>query len=425
MQLRRAAVIVMASLLVGRGVVAQELVVANARIVDGTGAVIDRGSIVVRAGRIVSVTAGTVQAGAVAHLDLNGMTVIPGLIDAHVHLTLAATATDSASRLEQTAQAAEAYLALGVTTALDSAGHLPTLTRLRTLIETSESVGPRLLIVGGITGPGGHPVSTVCRLNPQVCADGSVVEADDPELARAAVRRFADQGVNMIKLIYEANPTPDAKIADDVLAAVADEAESRGLPLIVHAFRAPDALRAIELGADKLAHAPLAPIQQPLDVADLAARLRQASVPFATTAGGTGPVIDERGEFGDYRRGGPYRRDMGLHLQYMARMRQAFDAGVVVAFGTDDFREDAFHHELRTLSRAFSPAELIRLMTRNGAAFLGLEDELGTLEPGKRADMVVIDGNPLVNVSELENVQLVIKGGRIVVDRRSGSPSGR
>jgi len=409
---------------VGQGAAAQDLVLDNARIVVGTGAVIDNGTIVVQNGRLSSVSTEPAPPGLAPHFDVEGMTVIPGMIDAHVHFTLPVTTSVPDSMLAQAAETMEAYVSAGVTTAFDNAGHLPTLIRARTLIESGDLRGPRLMIVGAIVGPGSHPVSTVCRLRPQGCADGSVVEVDDPDVARAEVRRFAALGVDMIKSIYEATPTPESRIKDDVLAAVAQEAEAQGLPLVVHALQGADALRGVELGAEKLAHAPLSPVRQPVDIVEIAERLTGASVPFVTTSHLFAPIVNGLGEFRGHRAGmtvpyGP--EDMALHIEYMTRMRRIFDSGVLVVFGTDGFETDEFYHELQTLRRVFSPSEILGMLTRDAAAYLGLEDQVGTLEAGKLADLAVIDGDPLADVSELHNVSMVIKGGRVIVDRRSGA----
>ncbi len=94
-----------------------------------------------------------------------------------------------------------------------------------------------------------------------------------------------------------------------------------------------------------------------------------------------------------------------------------WDEGVTVAFGTDS-PSGFFMAEVRGLSAVLSNEEIITALTRNAAVFLYLEDELGTLEPGKVADIVIIDGDPLSDIEALANVRVVIKGGDVVVDER-------
>ena len=113
---------------------------------------------------------------------------------------------------------------------------------------------------------------------------------------------------------------------------------------------------------------------------------------------------------------------MEAALGALANVRHLWDAGVTIAFGTDQTSAgsaaEALAHEIGVLSMVLSPVEIITSLTRNGAAFLDLSDEIGTLEPGKLADIIIIDGDPLADIYQLLNVKVVIKGGEIVVDNR-------
>lgn len=106
-----------------------------------------------------------------------------------------------------------------------------------------------------------------------------------------------------------------------------------------------------------------------------------------------------------------------------AIIRTLWDAGVPIAFGTDPYRgqpasQDPWLHEIETLAMVLTPGEVIAALTINGARYLGLDDELGSLEPGKTADMVIINGDPLADLANLSNVQLVVQQGEVVVDDR-------
>jgi imidazolonepropionase-like amidohydrolase len=107
--------------------------------------------------------------------------------------------------------------------------------------------------------------------------------------------------------------------------------------------------------------------------------------------------------------------------EHLARIRALWDVGVTIAFGTDSFVPDPtrdIRSEIETLARVFSPDEVLTALTRNAAAFLELGSEIGTLEAGKRADIVVIDGDPLADIDVLRKVAVVIQSGNVVVDNR-------
>ena len=390
---------------------AQDLLITNARIIDGTGRVIENGSVLVDDERIVSVTGGDAAVDAALVIDAGGMTVVPGMIDTHVHIT-------GSPDINQTALT---FLELGFTTIADLGGNLEWLSEARDRIAT-EVPGPRILSSVSLAGPGNHPVSTVCQFvhGPGACDD--IVEVADPASGRELVRRYDEEhGVDVIKVIYQDTP-PGTMITDDVLRAIAQEAEARGLPLTVHSPVASEAIRAIELGAERMAHAPLQPETEAIDIEALVRSLVQASVPVATTAHFIAPLIDDSGASVTFFGGQPFTDDnVRILEEHMSRMRALWDAGVTIAFGTDSFVPDPtsdIRSEIETLARVFTPDEVLTALTRNAAAYLGLDSETGTLEPGKIADIVIIDGDPRANLDDLRNVAVVIRAGNLAVDNR-------
>jgi len=380
---------------------AQDLVISNARILDGTGGVIEQGSIVVSDGRIVSVSAGDPEARGVLEIDAQGMTVMPGMIETHVHLLLVDRTLENQEALDEWIEQElpgdlNGYLESGFTTVLSTGDPPNSILAVKRRIEIGELRGPRLLVSGPVfTGPDGHPATTVCGGFPSFCRASLAVEVDDAQIARARVRELAEAGVDAIKAVYEAGPGTAPKLADDVLAAIAEEAQLHGLPLIVHA-RPQDALRVVELGAKRLVHPPLVGA---LERSSAVERLRGASIPFSTT----------------------FFPWMAQIPEMLATMRALWDGGVTIAFGTDRFLNnpaDDISRQIEALNRVLSPAEIITALTHNAATYLDLSDEIGSLEPGKLADIVIIDGDPITNISDLANVEVVIQGGQIVVDNR-------
>ena len=388
----------------------QDLIITNARIIDGTGKVIEQGSVVVEAGRITSVSE-EAFAKREFQIDAHGMTVMPGLIDSHTHLLLKARKFHgevAVSRWisDELPLNLAAYLANGVTTVMSHGDLFPEIIEVKQLIEIGELSGPRLLVSGPfLTTSDGHPIRMLCNGAAPICRTSLIAELDDPESARAKVRELGEAGVDVIKIVYDDGfpQDPRPKLTDAVLLAIADEAQRLGLPLVAHAPETADALRVIEFGAVRLAHPPVIGAS---DLAELGQVLKNTSIPFATTSHSWA------------------HNGVGAE----ARMNQFLDgvlalkeAGAIIALGTDgpgSNPTEAVTHEIETLSRILSPAEVVAAITLNAATYVGLVDEIGTLEPGKLADIVVIDGDPLTDVSDLANVKVVIQRGRIVVDNR-------
>jgi imidazolonepropionase-like amidohydrolase len=394
--------------------VAQDLIITNARIVVGTGEVIDQGSIVIDDGRILSVTTNVPGTLAVTIIDAQGMTVLPGLIDTHVHLLLVDRTLEDQRALDQWVEQElpellRAYLEMGFTTIQSVGDYLASSLEVRRRLATGELAGPRLLVSGPIfTATGGHPVSTACR-GWDFCRDFFAIEVDDADTARTEVRELANAGVDAIKAAFESLPPGAPKLTDEVFAAIAEEARLQDLPLLVHAPGPEDAVRALELGASRLVHPPA---KGNMEIETVTSRLRQAAVPFATT---THSLTHQAPN-------SPFAQPtQALLNQYLATIRALWDDGVVIAFGTDanvTTPAQWVSHEIQTLSPTLSPTEIISALTGNAAAFIDLGEEVGTLEQGKRADVTIVDGDPLADISELANVKVVLQDGRIVVDSR-------
>ena len=194
---------------------------------------------------------------------------------------------------------------------------------------------------------------------------------------------------------------------------------------MVHAVSIPAMLASVDAGAPLLVHTPQFGWVSDAD----AKRVADAGVKELSTIGFGVPVF---GVFADdnvprFRDGKPWPSGIiggegqGREAGYKAvNARTLWDAGVVYGYGTDtDYLPKAgLSHELRSLNLMFSPQDLIKLMGPNTAAFIQMSDQLGTLEVGKLADIVIVDGNPLNGYWNLLNTRLVIKGGVVVSDQR-------
>jgi imidazolonepropionase-like amidohydrolase len=377
---------------------AQDLVISNARVIDGTGNVVERGSIVVRDGRIAAVTTGDARSPAGTRvIDAKGMSALPGFIDGHRHVI---GGNAEAWFKDQAADRMREFLEAGYTTLMSGGGPFPGILELKRRVDGGQLIGPRIITSG--------------RVDP----DNFKTE----DLARAEVRKFAKAGIEIIKARIDPDPTAQQKT---LLASVIDEAKTHKLEVMVHAVSVPAMLAALDAGATKLVHTPHGSW---LSLED-AKRVAAAGVETLSTIGFGVPVfgVFNQNNVPTFRDGSPWPDGI---LDGKGRGREAgekavngrtlWDAGVTYGFGTDTgyHPREGLKHELRALSLMFSTRDIIRLMGPNTAAFIDRRADLGTLEAGRLADIVLVEGDPLDLITNLLNVRVVVKGGTVVVDKR-------
>jgi imidazolonepropionase-like amidohydrolase len=386
---------------------AQNLVVSNARIIVGNGEVIDNGSIVVRDGRIASVAAGpaprNTPAGA-TRIDGSGFTVIAGYIDDHRHLIQGQPEqffkTQAADRMRELLEA-------GFTTIQSGGDNDAGIIQLKKMTQSGEIKGPRILASGRV------PVSQI----------------KTEEETRAAVRRVIQAGADTIAEVHypvTEFPNPPALQETRNLTAAIDEALKFNVEFQVHAV-SPDAVRAaIYAGARRLIHTP-----HNGWLIDADAKLVvQSGAKVSSCTGFGAPVFDvfNHDNVPTFRDGGAWpdsiigNEGRGREAGYKpVNGRTLFDNGVVYGFCTDTtyYAPAALMQELRVLSLMFSPKDLVKIMGQNSAEVINMEKEIGTLEVGKRGDLLVLTGNPLEGVWNFSTPVVVAKDGVVLVDKRS------
>jgi imidazolonepropionase-like amidohydrolase len=392
---------------------AQDLVITNARVLDGIGNAVDRGTVVVREGRIaaVGVNASGAQANAV-RIDAGGRTVMPGFIDAHRHIIQGDPARWLA---EQSAANMREYLEAGFTTVFSAIDAPEQILELRRRTESGETVGPRIISAAfvplsraALGGGGVDPARTDPARGPN--RPGPTAPAIPAEQSLAAVRAAAQRGHDAIKtLIIVTRDGPEQA----TLKIIADEAERLRLLSITHAVSVIDTVAAVEAGTDILVHTPH--IGQ-LDEAT-AKKIADANIPMISTLGVFVPYFNDANMplFRD-RQQFPFET-LSSAGQGPVNARLLFQAGITYAYGTDTSwsPRDSLEHELRPLHLVFSHEDLIPILTKNAAIAVGRGEDLGTLEVGKLADMVILGSDPLVDEGALLDVDVVVKGGRVVV----------
>jgi imidazolonepropionase-like amidohydrolase len=290
---------------------------------------------------------------------------------------------------------------------------------VRKKIDAGEIVGPRLKISGivplnktalppGIDAARRDPARIPFNQRPPV-------DCTPPDQARGMVNRVADQGADNIKIILVASPK-NCDLA--TLRAISDEAHKRGLRMITHNTAVVDAVMAADAKTDYFAHTPHIGW---VDEEGAIAKIVASGAPMVTTLGVFTPYFDDTHNDGLFRDNGEFQWD-ALHSagQGPVNDRLLWNAGVVIGYGTDTSfpPRDSLRHELRALSSVFGPKELVTILTKNAAICADVDEITGTIETGKQADLVMLDGDPLKNIFAVLDVRLVVKGGKILSDRR-------
>jgi imidazolonepropionase-like amidohydrolase len=395
---------------------AQNLTITNARILDGTGRVIERGAVVVRDGKIASVSATAPAAGTGRTIDAGGKTVMPGLIDAHRHIVTG----NPADWLTKVApQQLQEFLDAGFTTVLCAIDPVQAI-EARKRIEAGQMKGPRLYVgaflpVAGATGPppNGDPARTDPARAPLPTKAAPAIPRD------ATIKAVADAvkaGYDYLKVVL--NTTQNGPEIE-TLKLIVSEGKKSNTPTIVHAVSVRDTLAALDAKPDLLVHTPH--IGNLGDDPAAVKKIVDAKIPMTSTLAVFVPHFDAKGT--------PLFRDalpfpwptLSSAGQGPVNARLLWDAGIVsYGYGTDTQwpPKETLSDELRALRLVFSPQDVIKIITKNAATATMHGAEIGTLEPGKLADIVIIDGDPMLDSSALLKVVTTNKGGQVVFEKK-------
>jgi imidazolonepropionase-like amidohydrolase len=342
-------------------------------------------------------------------IDLPSSTVLPGLIDVHVHLTLGARASTAIAGAEDARRTLEA----GFTTVRDlGANGLDNLVLSRA-IDAGEVAGPRIIAAGpGLGAPGG-----VCE---RVFGPGGTVR--HLEDVRRVVAAQAAAGAGVIKVCAGGGVLPGQagsgpELSESLFRAIVSEAHARHLRVAAHATTTDAVALAARSGADSVEHGGV------LDDAAIAA-LAGNRVVLVPTLYRLDWILGQAGSQ-PATAGGLTREQRSSAFDAAARVRAA---GLPIALGTDAtvIPHGANAREFRALREiGVSSLDAIRAATTVAADLLGLAGEVGRIAPGFSADLIAVSGDPLRDVVALETVEFVMKSGRVVVDRQRAAYSAR
>ena len=358
-------------------------------------------------------------------IDLSESVVLPGLMDMHVHLSSQQSGTSSylkrytlneADYALAAAHYANKTLMAGFTTVRNLGDSYNETVSLRNAINQGMATGPRIYTAAkSLATTGGHadPSNGMAkRIRPDTGPAAGVINGVAE--ARQAVRQRYQDGADAIKItatggvLSAAKSGQNPQFMDDELDAVVATAKDYGMTVAVHAHGKEGMIRAIKAGVTSIEHGTY------MDE-EVMALMKEHGTYYVPTIL-AGEFVAEKakidGYFPDIVR--PKAAAIGPLIQ--ATFGKAYKNGVNIAFGTDSgvsAHGDNGQEFGLMVEAGMPPAKAIQAATINAATMLGIEDKLGTLEAGKFADIVAVKGNPLEDITTLENVQFVMKGGKI------------
>jgi imidazolonepropionase-like amidohydrolase len=373
----------------------------GANVIDGRGGpVIADATLLVTDGRVTAVgpRASIAIPKGTREVDVRGKTIIPGLWDMHGHL--------------MQVDWGPAYLGAGVTTARDMGNVLPFVIPFRESVHSGRGLGPRMLLAGLIDGGGPNAFGAI--------------NATTPDEGRAAVRRYKELGFEQMKLYSLLTP--------EVVAAICDEAHRVGMTVTGHVPTALNPMSAVLAGMDQIAHQPIRGVAGSDSVRRMIAFFQAHGTVIDPTASwgellqhsldepvrNFQPGVDQLpvALFHRIHRMGAAVDTATAHgrlAKTLRTLKALHDAGVPIVAGTDEGVPGfSVYREVELYVQAgIPPLEALKYATSVPARAMGLEGDVGTLEAGKRADLVVLDANPADNISNVRRVNFVMTRGTL------------
>lgn len=392
-------------------------------------------SVRIESGRIAAVEKGfAAKASGDEIIDLSDQVVLPGLIDCHVHLTAEFGPTHKMLTVEESAAAialhaaahARATLLAGFTTVRDLGelgGAGDAIFALRSAVTKGYVPGPRIFAAGAVISPtGGHGITCGYREDINLLLDSSG-RADGIDGCRQAVRRQVHRGADFIKFVATGGVLTDTATGTgqqffaDELEAIIATAHMLGRKTTAHAHGADGIKAALKAGVDSIEHGSF------MDDEAIELMLARKVVHVPTTlAGATVAAQAKQGFLPDAIR----KKALEVGPQILNTLNRSHKAGIRIAFGTDSgvSRHGDNAQEFALMVEAgMSPMEAIAAATRHAAEHIGFTDQIGSIEPGKFADIIAVARDPLKDIRALCDVGFVMKAGVVHKCATSRTPT--
>jgi len=386
------------------------LVIRGGTLYDGTDATPRKDAVVVIEEGVITCVGPSCQIPAAAEsIDATGRAILPGLTDLHIHF--GAPVGDDLERnplsmiwdyMRHRPDVRRALLESGVTTIRSLGDDADSLARTMNWLEGGTIAGPHLIAAGPIfTAPGGHPAGTIYRDFPWLI-ESATRQVDDIESAKARVNAVLDAGFSGIKLVYDDGGGALPKLDKSVMQAIVSEARSRNAWVAAHTGSNADIVDVVSAGVTTVEHGPHERLHP-----ETIALMAQSNVVLVPTLSVLETFV-EPGELESHK--------------YNAKA--AFDGGVRIGVGSDTQGEHmAFGsstiREIELLMEAGIPGiSVLHGATGVAASVFGLADDMGTVQVGRRGDVIIVGSDPWSDASALSEVMLVVQSGRVVYDPR-------
>lgn len=388
-----------------------EILIKNVHVIVGDGTELKDRNVYIKKGKIEKITAEPIALKNVQTIDGTGKTLMPGLIDCHVHIQGINCRSEEESDKFLTEEIPEIFaqrvLPYGITTVKDLCAPRHFIYKLRDKIKSGEITGPELLTVGpNFTAPEGHPASTLGGNNSWMRKE-LADEVSTPQQVHDAIEKLKAEGVDFLKLTYQGgdywyfdNKLNIQKLDKELMKQIIREGKEKGLKTTAHVFYKEDVRELLEAGIYGIEHGVLDEELSPDD--ELIKLWKESGARFVPTVNAM-----------------TYEKDPDRLKNSIHNLKVLYDAGIPIAMGTDNMLEamagDTEHRELQYYVEAgLTPMEALTAAAKSAAEHLGIADRKGTVEEGKEADLILLDKNPAEDITNLQFIDKVFIKGKLV-----------
>ena len=393
-----------------------EYIISNVHIIIGDGTEKFGQYVYIKKGLITEISDQPIQKKNVLTIDGSGKTLMPGLIDCHIHIQGGFSChnedeSDAFLNEKMPQIFKDSVIPYGITTIKDLDAPKHFIYKLRDKLKSGEIIGPELFVVGpNFTHPNGHP-SVTLGSNSDWAKKEMSIEVTSPEQVSAGIKELKDSGVDFLKFTYQGGDywyfdkkLNITKIDKNLMRQIITEGKQNGLNSTAHVFYYDDVKELLEAGIYGIEHGILDRDIQPDD--PIVELWKKSGTRFIPTVNAM-----------------TYEKEPTRMIHSKHNLKVLFDAGIPIAMGTDNMFESmdgtAEHKELEYYVEAgLTPMQAITLATKNGAEHLGIADRKGLVKTGLEADLILLDQNPAENISNIQFIDKVFIRGKLVFSQK-------